>query len=376
MIETGLLKVIEADGAIVLRAAGRWDIASAAVLDRLLRDIRPAPGKMHRLDLSAVDRLDTTGAWLIQRTMGQLSGRGIEVELTGVADTQSVLLNQLAEFDGVADREPRKRRGLARVAERTGKGTVYLGEKSRNFIGFLGLLTVALLRVAAQPRRLRLNALVYQMELTGFTALPIVGLISFLIGIVMAYQGATQLQQFGAQIFVVNLIAISVLRELGNMLTAIVVAGRSGSAFTAQIGAMKVNQEVDAMRALGLDPIEVLVVPRVLALVLVMPLLGFFADIMGLMGGALMSWVVLDISPAQFLTRLQEAAGFWTVMTGLIKAPVFALMVGMVGCYEGLRVEGSAESVGRLTTRSVVESIFLVIVVDALFSIFFSFIGI
>jgi phospholipid/cholesterol/gamma-HCH transport system permease protein len=223
---------------------------------------------------------------------------------------------------------------------------------------------------------LRLTPLVFHMEKVGLNALPIVGLISFLIGVVLAYQGATQLQKFGAEVFVVDLIGVSVLREIGILLTAIVVAGRSGSAFTAQIGSMKVNEEVDAMRTLGLDPIQVLVIPRTLALVLMLPLLAFFSDIMGLLGGGLMAWSVLDVSPGQFIERLNGSIGMWTFWVGIIKAPVFGLLIALVGCYEGLQVANSAESVGSRTTRSVVESIFLVMIVDAVFSIFFAYIGI
>jgi phospholipid/cholesterol/gamma-HCH transport system permease protein len=218
--------------------------------------------------------------------------------------------------------------------------------------------------------------MVYHMQKTGLDALPIVGLLSFLIGVVMAYQGADQLQRFGAEIFTVNLVGIAVLRELGILLTAIIVAGRSGSAFTAQIGTMKVNEEVDALRTIGLDPMEVLVLPRILALVLVLPLLTFYADIMGLMGGALMAALTLDITVVQFIERLRVAVTVDTFFVGLVKAPVFAFIIAMVGCFEGLQVTSSAESVGTRTTRSVVEAIFLVIVLDALFSIFFSYIGV
>ena len=214
------------------------------------------------------------------------------------------------------------------------------------------------------------------MEQSGLNALPIVGLISFLVGVVLAYQGADQLARFGAQIFTVNLVAVGVLREMGILLTAIIVAGRSGSAFTAQIGTMKVNEEIDALQTIGLDPMDVLVMPRLIGLVLVLPLLTFYADIMGLLGGAVMATVVLDISFFQFARQLNDAVDLWAFWVGVIKAPLFAFIIAMVGCYEGLKVSRSAESVGRQTTRAVVESIFLVIVLDALLSIFFSFIGI
>ena len=245
-----------------------------------------------------------------------------------------------------------------------------------DLLNFLGMMVTALARTAASPRRLRGIALVHHIEQTGLNALPIVGLLSFLIGVVLAYQGADQLRQFGAELFVVNLLGISILREIGILMTAIIIAGRSGSAFTAQIGTMKVNQEVDALRTLGLDPIEMLVLPRVLALMITLPLLAFYADVVGLLGGAVMCYFVLDIGFGQFVQQLHGAIKLSTLMVGLIKAPVFAFVIALVGCYEGLKVSGSAESVGRLTTRSVVVGIFLVIVLDALFSILFSYVGV
>ncbi len=231
-------------------------------------------------------------------------------------------------------------------------------------------------RTLANPSRLRLRAVLFHVGQTGLNALPILGLLSFLIGVVLAFQGADQLRVFGAEMFVVNLLGVSILREIGILLTAIIVAGRSGSAFTAQIGTMKVNQEVDAIRTLGLDPIELLVLPRAIALVVSMPLLAFYAAVMGLLGGAVMCWAVLGIGFGVFLNQLDAAVNVTMLMVGLVKAPVFALVIAMVGCYEGLNVSGSAESVGRLTTRSVVESIFLVIVLDAAFSVLFSMLGV
>ena len=213
------------------------------------------------------------------------------------------------------------------------------------------------------------------MEQSGLNAIPIVALISFLIGVVLAYQGSIQLTQFGAEVFVIDLVAISVLRELGILLTAIIVAGRSGSAYTAQIGAMRINEEVDAMRTLGLDPMQVLVVPRLIALVITLPLLGFIADIMGLLGGAVMANIELGISPGVFLERLEHAFAPWSFGVGLIKAPVFASIIALPGCFIGMKVSGSAESIGLYTTRAVVHAIFAVIVMDAIFSIFFAYIG-
>jgi phospholipid/cholesterol/gamma-HCH transport system permease protein len=230
--------------------------------------------------------------------------------------------------------------------------------------------------IVVHPRRLRLTSLVHHCQEIGLNAVPIVALMAFLIGVVLAFQGAAQLRQFGAEVFVVDLIAISVLRELGILLTAIIVAGRSGSAFTAAIGSMKMREEIDAMRTLGLDPVTILVVPRVLALMLMLPALGFIADISGLLGGALMSWIELGVSPAVFQSRLVGNTDVWHFGVGMIKAPFFALIIGIIGCYQGMMVGGNAESLGRLTSASVVLSIFMVIVMDAMFSIFFSVVGV
>jgi phospholipid/cholesterol/gamma-HCH transport system permease protein len=227
-----------------------------------------------------------------------------------------------------------------------------------------------------RPWRLRLTSTVRHLEETGLNALPIVGLISLLVGLVLAYQGVDQLRPFGAEIYMVNLVGVASLREMGILLTAIVVAGRSGSAFTAEIGTMKVNEEVDALVTLGLDPVEILVLPRLIALMITLPLLTFFADIMSLFGGAVGGLLIIDLTFPQFVQQLATAVTPTMFCVGMVKAPVFAFVIAMVGCFEGLRVTGSAESVGRLTTKSVVESIFLVIVLDALFSILFSILGV
>jgi phospholipid/cholesterol/gamma-HCH transport system permease protein len=367
----GWLVSAEREGALVLSIGGAWNAASIAPLDRDLARVEPAARPV-TLDLGALETLDTAGAWLLHRTMRRLRQDGVETRLEGVKPDHAILLEQVAANDRPAEAPPEKGNAFAEMVRHLGAGTVDAGREAHALISFLGLVVATLGHVALRPARLRFTSLVHHMEQVGLNAIPIVGLLSFLIGVVLAYQGATQLQRFGAEVFVVNLIGISVLRELGVLLTAIIVAGRSGSAFTAQIGSMKVNEEVDAMRTLGLDPVEVLVLPRLLALVLTLPFLAFFADMMGLLGGGLMSWVVLDISPALFLERLNESVGMWTFWVGIIKAPVFAFLIALVGCFEGMRVVGSAESVGRLTTRSVVESIFLVIVVDAAFSVFFA----
>jgi phospholipid/cholesterol/gamma-HCH transport system permease protein len=258
------------------------------------------------------------------------------------------------------------------MVARLGRGAIDAWREAVDLLAFLGLTTITVLRALGRPGSIRFKSLVSHIETVGLDALPIVGLLSFLIGIVVAYQGADQLRRFGAEIFTVNLLAISILREMGIVLAAIVIAGRSGSAFAAQIGTMQVNQEVDAMRALGLDPIAFLVLPRILALVVVMPLLAVFADVMGLAGGAMMTMLELDISLTQFVERLRNSVSVWSFWVGIIKAPVFGFLIALVGCREGLQVSGSAESVGRQTTKAVVVSIFLVIVFNAIFSILFA----
>ncbi|MBL8699218.1 MAG: ABC transporter permease [Alphaproteobacteria bacterium] len=295
-------------------------------------------------------------------------------ELLGANPAQAALLKRVA----ISERQSLRRREnspLAALAIRTGRASFEFAHAAADLLAFFGLVLVTLGRSLLRPTRFRVTALFAHVERIGLHALPILGLLSFLIGVVLAYQGADQLRIYGAEIFTVNLLGVSVLRELGILLTAIMVAGRSGSAFTAEIGTMKVNEEVDAMRTLGLDPIEVLVLPRIMAMLIALPLVAIYADIMALAGGAIMAMAVLEISLSQFLAQLSDAVVASTFWVGIVKAPVFAFLIGLVGCYEGLQVSGSAESVGRRTTKSVVESIFLVIVADAAFSILFSFLG-
>ena len=328
------------------------------------------------IDLSAAQAIDTAGAWLIIDVQSGIEERGGRCDIIGATSEQSELLEVVRR--SIPDKEAitKPRHGILDWFETVGKAT-WLGVQSLvEILGFLGAVVARLGGLLIHPGRLRLTSLVHHMQEIGLNAIPIVSLMAFLIGVVMAFQGAVQLRQFGAEVFVVDLIAISVLRELGILLTAIIVAGRSGAAFTAAIGSMKMREEIDAMQTLGLDPIEVLVLPRVLALVFVLPLLGFVADVMGLFGGAMMSWIELDVSPGMFRTRLYDSVDVWHYAVGLIKAPFFAVIIGIVGCYEGMKVGGDAESLGRLTSTSVVLSIFLVIVADAMFSIFFAVVGV
>ena len=360
------------DGCVVI--SGSLSVDSVGLVDR---DALAGHGRaIQAIDIAKVGRLDTSGAWLLVDLQRRLSVPDRAVALRGASAAQDQLIETVRRNLAVDDAGRPPPPTLADRLETLGRATVAAGRVAVALTGFLGSVVAAMAVTVLHPRRLRLTSVVHHMQEVGLKAVPIVALMAFLIGVVLAFQGAAQLRQFGAEVFVVDLIAISVLRELGILLTAIIVAGRSGSAFTAAIGSMKMREEIDAMRTLGLDPIAVLVVPRVLALILMLPVLGFIADIAGLVGGAIMSWIELGVSPAVFRTRLVTDTDVWHFAVGMIKAPFFALIIGIIGCYEGMMVEGDAESLGRLTSLSVVLSIFLVIVADALFSIFFAVVGV
>ncbi|HWA51244.1 MAG TPA: MlaE family lipid ABC transporter permease subunit [Dongiaceae bacterium] len=371
--EPGWIELAQGRDGAALRAGGAWIVEHAATLDRLIAQL-PAGQQVRSLDLSDVTLLDSAGAWLLARASAQ--GEAGAIPWQNLApEFQPLAERVLAAGPKVIPDQPRGRTLVDWVAE-VGAGAEDVFNQAVDLIAFFGEFILAALRVVRHPSRFRWTPLLVHIEQTGINALPIVGLISFLVGVVLAYQGADQLRQFGAQIFTVNMVGISVLREMGILLTAIVVAGRSGSAFTAQIGTMQVSEEVDAMRTMGLDPMEVLAIPRVAALVITLPLLTFFADLMGLLGGGIMCVLLVDITFAQYVGLLNNAVSATHFWVGMVKAPVFAVLISLVGCFEGLRVSGSAESVGKMTTRSVVEGIFLVIISDALFSILFSILSI
>jgi phospholipid/cholesterol/gamma-HCH transport system permease protein len=364
----------EEAGALVFAAAGEWLVATAAELDRRLGGLNVPKGKRVTFDLAGIDRLDTAGAWLLLRTEHDLAARGSAVEIRNLRSNFAPIFDQV-RAGGMAVPAPHPRPAhhtLAGFIARIGEISLGLIARAYSILGFFGLVCATVGALVLHPRRLKMTATVAQMEQTGVNALPIVGLLSFLIGVVLAYQGADQLRRFGAEIYTVNLLGAGILRELGVLMAAIIIAGRSGSAFTAQIGTMRVNEEIDALRTIGLDPVEVLVIPRLFGLMLTLPMLTLYANLMGLFGGCLMAWGALGISIPQFIRQLQSSLYPWTFWIGLLKAPFFAVIIALIGCYEGFQVARSAESVGRLTTLSVVESIFLVIVTDAAFSIFFS----
>ena len=324
------------------------------------------------VDGAGIEAFDTAGAWAIATLRRRLEAEGAEVRVEGLSPERAALLVTVERSLPTDEAPAPAPAGFVRWLEGFGEGVVGGLATAAELLGLFGAVIARLAGNLLHPSRLRLTSVVYHMQQAGLNAVPIAFLMAFLIGVVLAYMGAVQLRQFGAEIFVVDLIAIAVLRELGILLTAIIVAGRSASAFTASIGSMKMREEIDAMRTLGLDPIQILVVPRVLALLLTLPLLGIVANCAGLIGGALMAWLELGVSPEMFYVRLSDQIGVWHYLVGLIKAPFFALVIGLIGCHHGLKVGGNAESLGKLTSASVVLAIFLVIVLDAVFAIFFA----
>ncbi|NKX45903.1 ABC transporter permease [Roseicyclus persicicus] len=365
---------VETGGAATrIAVAGPLTIRTLGAAARRLDGIGPVAEA--RLDLGAVTRLDTAGGWLVARFRARLAEAGGRLELAGATPEMEAILTSVERAMPRPEPAPAPPRGLAERVAGLGRAVADTGRTARGLTAYLGLFLARLGRGLRHPRSFRLTALVHHCEEVGVKAVPIVALMSFLIGIVLAFQGASQLRQFGAEVFVVDLIAVSILRELGILLTAIIVAGRTASAFTAAIGSMKMREEIDAMRTLGLDPAAVLFVPRILALLIMLPILGLIANLAGLFGGALMSWLELGISPAMFRTRFLEGTDISHLTVGMVKAPVFALIIGVVGCHAGMQVGSNAESLGQQTSKAVVAAIFAVIVADALFSIFFAEIG-
>jgi phospholipid/cholesterol/gamma-HCH transport system permease protein len=357
----------DATGATLLRFSGSMSIAHIAVLDRKLVAIT---GPVSAIDISAVHRIDTVGAWLVYRT-----ARDQNAAITGATSDAQRLIDEVRGSDNGASIKPADTNPILRILTELGSAMVETLSGMVKFIGFVGQVILGLLTVIIHPSRLRVNAIIQRFEMVGVRALAIVGLMSFLIGIVIAQQGAVQLRQFGAEVFTVNLIGRLTFRELGVLMTAIMIAGRSGSAFAAQLGTMKITEEIDAMRTIGVSPIEALVIPRVLATVLMMPLLAFYSCIIAVIGGGLLCWAVLEIPPATYVDRLRDVTPLTDFYVGMIKAPVFGAIIAIAGCFQGLQVENNAEEVGLKTTAAVVQAIFLVIVLDAFFAVFFSSIG-
>jgi phospholipid/cholesterol/gamma-HCH transport system permease protein len=325
------------------------------------------------VDGAGVDALDTAGAWVLQRLLLRTRGTGAAPTVSGLRAPFARLMDVVAQQFADQAAHPAPARPPAQsAAERLGRSAVAALEEGFSMLSFVGEIAASIAHCIAHPARWRWRPVLFNIRTAGFDALPIVGLLSFLLGVVVAYQGADQLRQYGANIFVADLVGVSMLREFAPLITAIIVAGRSGSSYAAQIGTMAVTEEIDAMQTLGIDPQEMLVLPKVIALMIALPLLTVFADVLGVLGGMVMARQQLDVGYVDFLDRFVKAVVTSTALTGIGKAPIFAAIIAVVGCHQGFRTRGGADSVGRQTTRSVVQSIFLVIVADALFSIVFS----
>jgi phospholipid/cholesterol/gamma-HCH transport system permease protein len=355
------------DKGSIVRFSGTLVIASVGDLDARLRALI---GPIGQIDISGTDHIDTVGAWLIYRT-----ARDHDAEIVGADSDAKRLIETVSLADKSDVAAPAKPSALIWLLSEVGAATALAFTTLIQFLGFVGQVMKAAFDLMLHPRRFRIHAVVQHFDMVGVRALGIIGLMSFLIGIVIAQQGAVQLQQFGAEVFTVNLIGRLTFRELGILMTAIMVAGRSGSAFAAQIGTMKITEEIDAMRTIGVSPTEALVIPRVIATVVMMPLLGIYASLLAVMGGGLLCWIVLEIPPATFILRLREVTPMTDFWVGMIKAPVFGAIIAMAGCFQGMQVEGNSEQVGLKTTAAVVQAIFLVIVLDAFFAVFFSSVG-
>lgn len=359
-------------GVLKLAPRGDWRGRFLGEIDGPLRDFADdSVGRELVIDMSEVKRLDTVGAMMLQRTMHSCTGRTKVSQFIRGAEPQMALLSQVENHLAPCHVEPLHGNAFVALVNRLGQGVADAYFASLEILSFIGLALSTAGRVLANPKKMRWTSTVYHMEEAGLNAMPIIGLMSFLIGAVVAYMGAKILRLFNADIFTVELVGISVMREFGVLLTAILIAGRSGSAFTAQIGSMKIREEIDAMRVLGLDPMETLVLPRVLALVIMMPVLALVAAVLGVIGGGLVAATAMEISPVLFIARFQETMVIEHFLAGLIKAPFFAFVIAIIGCFQGMEVEGSAESLGQRTTLSVVQSLFLVIVIDAFFAMFY-----
>ncbi len=358
---------VDADGTQRVAVKGPLTISSIAVIDHQFRDLE---GDVAHFDLSGVTDMDTAGAWTVFRATRRLGS-----PIVGASAKSHDLIETVASAASEAPMRPEDKPLLHRVFGEAGETVLEMLAGAKNVIAFLGAVLISVGDIIRHPSRFRIKAVVRQFELVGVTALMIIGLMSFLIGIVVAQQGAAQLAQFGAEALTINLTGRLATRELGVLMTAIMVAGRSGSAFAAQIGTMNLTEEIDAMRTIGVDPVEALVIPRILAAVVMMVLLGFYSIVLTIIGGATISSLTLGIPFGSFLMRIQEVVPTYDLWVALIKAPVFGLIVAVAGCYQGMQVRGNSEEVGKRTTMAVVQAIFAVIVLDAFFAVFFTELG-
>ncbi len=360
-----------------LSAAGAWTAVQAEELERLADRLasQDFTAKSVVIDMHAVSEFDTFGAWVLERIIRANAKHGREAEVTGLAERYRGLTDDMHHVNLRPAAEHKEHNGLLPAFETLGRAIEAVLRDLAVLLEMFGEVGSALMRVILHPSRIRLTSIVYQLDRVGLQAVPIIALITFLIGAIIAQQGIFHFRKFGAEDYVVDLVGILLLRELGVLIVAIMVAGRSGSSYTAELGSMKMREEIDALRTMGLDPVEVLILPRIIALVCALPILTFLGSLSALYGGGVMAWFYGGMSPAIFIERLKEAISVTHFEVGMYKSPFMALVIGIVACCEGLQVMGSAESLGLRTTSSVVKSIFLVIVLDGFFAIFFASIG-
>ncbi|MBI5261300.1 MAG: MlaE family lipid ABC transporter permease subunit [Bradyrhizobium sp.] len=360
-----------------LRPAGSWIAANVAKLEALSDGVSAqlARARSVRLDIAGVSELDTLGAWLIEKLSRRAISAGRSAEIVGVADNYAGLIDEVRQVNRHNPPPLIAPSPIFAKLNDIGQSTVSAREDIAVFLQMLGSLFMAIVAVLRRPQTLRMTSLVYQLYRIGWQAIPIIALITFLIGAIIAQQGFFHFRRFGAESYTVDMVGILVLRELGVLIVAIMVAGRSGSAYTAELGSMKMREEIDALSTMGLDPIDVLILPRITALVIALPILTFIGSIAALYGGGIVAQFYGDMGPAIYIARVHDAITVAHFKVGILKAPFMALVIGIVACSEGLRVKGSAESLGKQTTTSVVKSIFLVIVLDGLFAVFFASIG-
>jgi phospholipid/cholesterol/gamma-HCH transport system permease protein len=372
-----LLTATPSGDVLELRPGGAWIAANAATLEVLSNSITGEldRAKTIRLDMAGLRELDTLGAWLLEKISRRATSAGRHAEIVGVADNYAGLIEEVHQVNRHNPAPAPALNPVVANLNEIGRAAVGAREDVAVFLQMLGSLFLALVGVLRRPRSLRLTSLIYQLYRVGWQAIPIMALITFLIGAIIAQQGFFHFRKFGADSYVVDMVGILVLRELGVLIVAIMVAGRSGSAYTAELGSMKMREEIDALSTMGLDPVEVLILPRIIALVFALPILSFIGSMAALYGGGLVAQFYGDMGPAIYIARLHDAVSVTSFKVGIIKAPFMALAIGIVACSEGLRVKGSAESLGKQTTTSVVKSIFLVIVLDGLFAVFFASIG-
>ncbi len=349
---------------------GEWNLTHLSALEKSFAKISLPTDQSIKIDGSLITKMDSAGAWLLCKWLNRWSTKKIKVELESFSQQKDTLI-QLVEKNYVKNTDVpvlKRKNWLYRL----GKMTVHQLREFDNYLIFIGDLTLETLRILSNPLRIRWNALFSGIDKTGYRALPIIGLLSFMIGVVLSYQMGVQLRNYGANVFIVDLLGLSVLREFGPLLTAIMVAGRTGSSFTAELGIMKVNREIDALDTMGVTPSELLLLPKITSLVIVLPLLTIWADIFGVLGGMFMANNMLGISWHEFLSRFSHQVPVRALLIGLGKAPVFALIIASIGCFQGMQVRDTADSIGVNTTKSVVLAIFFIIVSDAIFSIIFS----